>query len=100
MPGATASIEQPGVMQLSGDLVFANATTLLAQIERQLNDVEQMVIDLSRVRDVDSSGLALLLEVVETARRRSVEVRFRALSEALIGIARLSNVETLLPLEG
>jgi phospholipid transport system transporter-binding protein len=57
------------------------------------------VIDLSRVDDVDSSALALLLEVMERAREHGVTLRIRSLSEALLGIARLSNVEALLPLE-
>jgi len=99
MSDAAASLDQQGVMQISGDLVFANVTALLGQIERQLGDSQQMLIDLSGVGDVDSSGLALLLEVMEVARRRSISVRFRGLSEALLGIARLSNVDKLLPLE-
>ncbi|MCW8905995.1 MAG: STAS domain-containing protein [Sedimenticola sp.] len=100
MPDAVASLDQQGVMQISGDLVFANVTALLGQIERQLEGIERVLIDLSGVRDVDSSGLALLLEVMEVARRRSITLRFRGLSEALLGIARLSNVESLLPLDG
>ncbi len=88
-------------MQLSGDLVFAQVTPLLAQIERLLGDTkaEHLVLDLSRVDDVDSSALALLLEVMERAREHGVTLRIRSLSEALLGIARLSNVEALLPLE-
>jgi len=48
------------------------------------------------VEDVDSSGLALLLEVLERARHHAVPLRIRSLPEALLGIARLSNVEKLL----
>lgn len=99
MPDAIASLDQQGVMQISGDLIFANVTALLGQIERQLDGSEEMLLDLSGVGDVDSSGLALLLEVMEIARRRSIALRFRGLSEALLGIAQLSNVDQLLPLE-
>lgn len=99
MSGAVASLDQQDVMQVSGDLVFANVTALLGQIVRHLDGAERMLIDLSGVRDVDSSGLALLLEVMEVARRRSISLRFRGLSESLLGIARLSNVDQLLPLE-
>ncbi|WP_260294095.1 STAS domain-containing protein [Sedimenticola hydrogenitrophicus] len=102
MAAPQAVIDDQGVMQLSGDLVFAHVTALLAQIERLLGNTkaERLVIDLSRVEDVDSSALALLLEVMERARHHGVTLRIRSLSEALLGIARLSNVENLLPLEG
>ncbi|MCW8903443.1 STAS domain-containing protein [Sedimenticola sp.] len=98
MSSVQAAIDDQGVMQLSGDLVFANVTALLGQIERLLGGVnkEPLVIDLSRVGDVDSSGLALLLEVMERARHHGVALRIRSLPEALLGIARLSNVEKLL----
>ncbi|WP_275099463.1 STAS domain-containing protein [Sedimenticola hydrogenitrophicus] len=101
MSSPQAVIDDQGVMQLSGDLVFAQVTPLLAQIERLLGDTkaEHLVLDLSRVDDVDSSALALLLEVMERAREHGVTLRIRSLSEALLGIARLSNVEALLPLE-
>ncbi len=101
MASARAVIDDQGVMQLSGDLVFASATALLGQIERLLGGApkETLVIDLSGVGDVDSSALALLLEVLERARHHGVALRIRSLSESLIGIARLSNVEKLLPLE-
>lgn len=102
MSSAQAAIDDQGVMQLSGDLVFANVTRLLAQVESLLGGVEQapLVIDLSGVEDVDSSGLALLLEVLERARHHGVSLRIRSLPEALLGIARLSNVEKLLQAEG
>jgi len=98
MSSVLAVIDDQGVMQLSGDLVFANVTALLGQIERLLGGANQepLVMDLSRVGDVDSSGLALLLEVMERARHLGVALRMRSLPEALLGIARLSNVEKLL----
>ncbi len=99
MATAMASMDSQGVLQLEGDLVFANVTAVLGQIDKQLQGKESLVIDLANVEDVDSSGLALLLEVLERGHRRGIALRFRALSEALLGIARLSNVEGLLPVE-
>ncbi len=98
MASVQAVMDDQGVMQLSGDLVFANVTALLGQIETLLAQAGEapLVIDLSGVEDVDSSGLALLLEVLERARHHAVPLRIRSLPEALLGIARLSNVEKLL----
>ncbi|MCW8943913.1 MAG: STAS domain-containing protein [Sedimenticola sp.] len=99
MATAKASMDSQGVLQLEGDLVFANVTAVLGQIDKQLQGKESLVIDLANVEDVDSSGLALLLEILERGQRRGIALSFRALSEALLGIARLSNVEGLLPVE-
>lgn len=95
-------MDDQGVIQLSGDLVFASVTRVLGQIEPLLDGAEKspLVIDLSGVEDVDSAGLALLLEVLERARHHGVPLRIRSLPESLLGIARLSNVEKLLLAEG
>lgn len=102
MTSAQAVLDDQGVVRISGDLVFAQVTSLLGQIERLLSSGKQksLVIDLSGAGAVDSSALALLLEVLERARHHGVELRIRSLSDSLRGIARLSNVEKLLPLEG
>ncbi|AKH20905.1 STAS domain-containing protein [Sedimenticola thiotaurini] len=102
MNSARAAMDDQGVIQLSGDLVFASVTRVLGQIEPLLDGAEKspLVIDLSGVEDVDSAGLALLLEVLERARHHGVPLRIRSLPESLLGIARLSNVEKLLLAEG
>ncbi|MCW8945924.1 MAG: STAS domain-containing protein [Sedimenticola sp.] len=96
MTSTLATMDDQGVLRLEGDLIFANVTSLLGQIDKQLQGAGQLIVDLEQVRDVDSSGLVLLLEVQERAQQRGVNVRFRALSDDLLGIARLSNVENLL----
>jgi len=96
----TATMSDQGVLLLEGDLVFANVAAVLRDIEKQLPGKEALVIDLAQVGDVDSSGLALLLEVLERGRRLGISLKFRGLSDALLGIARLSNVEGLLPVDG
>jgi phospholipid transport system transporter-binding protein len=100
MASAIATMSDQGVLLLEGDLVFANVTAVLGDIDKQLPGNKALVIDLSRVGDVDSSGLALLLEVMERSKRLGIALRFCGLSDALLGIARLSNVEGLLPIDG
>lgn len=96
MTSTLATMDDQGVLRLEGDLIFANVTSLLGQIDKQLQGAGPLIIDLGQVRDVDSSGLVLLLEVLERAQQRGVTIRFRAISDDLLGIARLSNVENLL----
>ncbi len=99
MSSISVSADEQGVIRISGEMVFATVTPLLARIQPLLQGDGELLVDLSAVSDVDSAGLALLLELLEMARTRGVELRFRGLSQALLGIARLSNVEALLPLE-
>lgn len=83
---------------LSGDLVFASVGALLDQAAPLFAAVPDPVVDLASVDHCDSAGLVLLLEWVARAAQAGRSIRFVNLPEDLIGIARLSNAETLLPL--
>lgn len=54
---------------------------------------EQLVLDFSGVRFMDSSGLGLILGRVETARALGGSVRIVGLSEPLLRLLRLSGVD-------
>jgi phospholipid transport system transporter-binding protein len=54
------------------------------------------VIDLSGVKDSDSSGLALLIEWLSIARAASKSLRYENIPVQLHQLARLSDVEELL----
>ena len=98
MPEAVIKSTCSGVISLSGDLVLAHVAGLLVQCESLFKGQKSVVIDLQDVADVDSSGLALLLELVDRAKAGGVDLTFNSLSADMMNIARLSNVESLLPL--
>jgi phospholipid transport system transporter-binding protein len=97
---AEEAISQPEgkTLHLSGDLVIGSVTTLLNQAHSLFAQHGQIVIDFKDVPRVDSAGLALLLEWVEWARNNDASIQFRNVPDALIRIAKLSNVEGMLPL--
>ena len=76
--------EGPGQLALSGPLVFSTAGG------------SAISIDLGGVTRVDSAGLALLLEWLRWGWAEGRAVRFTALPEKLLAIARLSGVEDML----
>jgi phospholipid transport system transporter-binding protein len=88
-----------GVLLLSGEVVIASVPGLLAQAQKLFAGRSQVVVDLSEVKRVDSSGLALMLEWLQLARAQKILLRFRNIPASLLRIARLSNVEELLPQE-
>jgi phospholipid transport system transporter-binding protein len=86
-------------LNLTGDLVIGSVASLLKQANSLFSEHRQVTIDFKEVPRVDSAGLALLLEWVEWARDNDARIQFRNVPDALIRIARLSNVEEMLPLE-
>jgi len=95
---AELRIEAPGQAVLAGELVFATAPALLEQGAALFQPAgDALVLDLAEVTQTDSAGLALLLEWLDEARRIGKSLRFCHLPATLLGIARLSNAEGLLP---
>ena len=70
-----------GFLSSTGNAVTAQATT------------ESVSIDLSKITDCNSAGLALMLEMVKLARSNNIELHFENLPEALLTIAKAYGVE-------
>lgn len=85
-----------GRFALSGELSFANADRILEVGAIAFRRHDQVEVDLSGVERADSAGLALLLEWKAGARRRKTSIRYEALPEGLLAIARLTDVDALL----
>jgi phospholipid transport system transporter-binding protein len=88
--------EGPGRLALSGPLVFATASQLLDVSRGMFAGSPAISIDLGEVTRVDSAGLALLLEWLRWGSAEGRTIRFKALPEKLLAIARLSGVEEML----
>jgi phospholipid transport system transporter-binding protein len=91
--------DNDGVYFIKGELnmqtVPALTTTTNAMLLRDNGDV---VIDLANVSRADSAGLALLVEWCRLARRYKLNLAFRNVPNQLMQIARLSELDDLLPL--
>lgn len=96
----TAHIQlKEGIIRVSGDLNAVSVPKLLdatADLFRQSG--QQVRIDLAKVTRADSSGLALLIDWMRTARRQHQQLSFRRLPAQLLDMARVSGIEALLPL--
>jgi phospholipid transport system transporter-binding protein len=98
---AVTASDEPGVLQVSGELTFSTVTALLEQSQPLLNAAQGwLVMELADVSRVDSAGLALLVQWMRMAREHSVDILFRHVPEQLLAIARASDLENILPLEG
>lgn len=59
---------------------------------------QNLLIDLKDVTRTDSAGLALLLEWMTLARNKELQIHFRNLPSQLWDIAKVSDLEGLIPL--
>ncbi len=90
-----------GVLCVSGDLTFATANSVLQQSQSLLAEFSNgLVMDLAEVGRVDSAGLALLTQWMRATRELGADIHFRHVPEQLLAIARASDMEHILPLEG
>ncbi len=83
-------------IQVKGELVASTVMEALKQFTRECKAHPKWVIDLTRVSRVDSTAVALLIELKRNAARKHKEISFIYLPESLLTIARLSQVDELL----
>jgi len=89
---------EAGRVHLKGALVFATVVAGLTQLKALLLENKALVVDLQGLEHADSSALALLLQLVDEADQQQADLSFANLPDFLLGIAKLSNAEALLPL--
>ena len=85
--------------RIVGDMNFASAPALLSQGRNLLQFGGDLSIDMGGVDHADSAGLALLLEWLDLSRSSKGNIRFKNIPEALMDIARVSNVYDMLSIE-
>jgi len=77
-----------GRFELVGDMTFETAEAILKASEQPFARHTRIEVDLSGVRHSDSAGLALLLEWITWANHTVREIRFTAMPERMLAIAR------------
>lgn len=85
------------VLSLSGDIVIASVPDIEKQLLNSLNNITS--IDLSGTARIDSAGLALFINIFESARQKGQEITLANVPESLVKLSKLSSAESLLGLE-
>ena len=85
-----------GRFALSGEMTFDTAERILQASEEPFEQHTRIEVDLSAVTKSDSAGLALLLEWITWANHTVREIRYKAMPERVLAIARTTEVEPLL----
>ena len=87
-----------GRIAVTGELTFATARDArqLGVLVLESSRATQLVIDCSGVTRADSAGLAVLLDWLSWARRKSRSLKLENLPASLVAIAKISEVDGLL----
>ena len=97
MSGAELVELGEGRFGVRGVLDFTTVGALLSKGVAAFGGCREVVLDLQGVTRSNSAGLALLLEWLDHGRAQGFELRFVNLPDSLLAIARMSNVDALLP---
>ena len=85
-----------GRYAVRGPLRFQNVPTVWREAVGRFATPREVVVDLSGVTEVDSAGLALLVEWLRDARKAGGAVRFANAPAKLLAIARVTRLDVLL----
>lgn len=83
-------------IQVTGELTSKTVMDALSQFNRECKNLPAWVIDFTAVSKVDSTAIALLIELKRNAQKKQKSISFIYLPAALLAIARLSQVEGIL----
>lgn len=86
----------PGRLEASGTMSFESAARALTAGLALIPHGKPCTVDLSRVKEADSAGLAVLVEWLATARKRGTQVRYEGIPAQILAVARISDLEDLL----
>ena len=88
------------LLELSGELDLSNVTTLEDELRMaEASLAERIVVDLERLRFIDSSGLHALLRAARRSRRNGGRLRVIPGPRAVQSVFRLTRTEHELPFE-
>ncbi len=93
---ASLQVIDDGQLRLSGELNFDSVPAVWDELQLKIHAGGQLVLSLSGVTHSNSAGLAMLVEALELAREQDVQLRFEAIPESLMDLARMSNIDSFL----
>lgn len=82
-----------GTYIIDGDLTFASIDKQTLKSFAFLTSAKEISIDLSKVNNTDSAGLALMIEWIKYSRQHRLHLSFKNIPEQLITLAKLSGFD-------
>ncbi len=83
------------VMSLAGEIDLNESPNVRKQILNYINKDIELLIDLSKVEYIDSSGVASLVEGLQTARSKKLNFALLGVSESAMQVLQLARLDTV-----
>jgi stage II sporulation protein AA (anti-sigma F factor antagonist) len=84
-------------LSVAGDLDLAGVPSFLGYLNRASDGGSNLIVDLSRLRYIDSSGINTLLAVQKTFARAGRRIVLAAVSPRMLRVLKIISLEQLLP---
>ena len=86
------------VLELMGDIALSCSPDARKQILQCLEAGRHLLIDLSAVSYIDSSGVASLVEGYQTAKKKNLKFGLLGVSGAAMGVLQLARLDKVFPI--
>jgi anti-sigma B factor antagonist len=98
MPYETLKKDDYSILMLTGDIDMSSSTEARKQILDCLAKKENVMVDLSKVSYIDSSGVASLVEGFQTAKSVDLNFYLIGVSEAAMMVIKLARLDKVFPI--
>jgi phospholipid transport system transporter-binding protein len=85
--------QEAGHFMIDGDLTFATIDQQTIKSVGFITSAKHITIDLSRVINTDSAGLALMIEWIKHSRQHRTQIVFKNIPDQLLNLAKLSGFD-------
>lgn len=92
----TEQTETETIFRCTGKVISSTSSLLRENVRRALAERKNVVLDLSNVKYMDSSGLGALVSVWASAKRAGREIKLISLSQRVKELLHLTNLDKVL----
>lgn len=86
------------IVELDGEVDLSCSPDARKQILDCLDDSRNLLVDLSAVTYIDSSGVASLVEGYQTAKKKSLKFGLISVSDAAMNVLQLARLDKVFPI--
>jgi len=86
------------IVELAGEVDLSCSPEARQQILDCLNKAQHLLVDLSRVTYIDSSGVASLVEGYQTAKKKALKFGLISVSAAAMNVLHLARLDKVFPI--
>lgn len=86
------------IVHLTGDIDLSCSAEVRRTLLERLAAAQSILVDMSAVTYIDSSGIASLVEAYQTARKKHLEFGLVAVSEPALSVLELARLDKVFPI--